>query len=501
MVSHPRANHRLNFCCRFLKGSAMRICAWVPWVAGWMSIGLYASAQPSSAWVQPAGYGGRPPKLKVWRTHPDGGVLLQRQKRQMAFRMVESSGPAITVDPDIRYQTVDGFGYTFTGGSAWLISQMKPAAKKALLKKLFSRDREGLGISYLRISLGASDLSNHVFSYNDLPSGQTDTGLQRFSLGYDTLHLIPILREIRAVSPELKIMATPWSAPVWMKTNGQSVGGSLHPGYYDVYARYFVRYVEAMQSYGIAIDAVTVQNEPMHGGNNPSMLMTAAEQALFVKQYLGPAFREKGLSTKIIIWDHNADHPEYPISILNDAAAKPFIDGTAFHLYAGDIGAMMEVHLAHPDKNLYFTEQWTGSDGKFGDDLRWHIRNVLIGSLRNRSRAVLEWNLASDPDYGPHTPGGCTQCKAAITISGSSVSRNVSYYIIGHASRFVPPGSVCISGSGPEKLPAVAFLTPEGKKVLIVLNDDAAPVQFQVVYRQWSAPVNLSSGEVVTLTW
>lgn len=256
-----------------------------------------------------------------------------------------------------------------------------------------------------------------------------------------------------------------------------------------------------MQSNGIAIDAVTVQNEPQHGGNNPSMLMSSTEEADFVKNHLGPAFQNSGITTKIIIWDHNCDNPGYPISILDDADARPYVDGSAFHLYAGDISALTTVHNAYPDKNLYFTEQWTSSAGNFDGDFQWHIKNVIIGSMRNWSRVALEWNLANDPNFGPHTPGGCTQCKGALTISGSSVSRNVSYYIIGQISKFVPPGSVRIASSTVNGLTHVAFKRPDGKKVLLVLNDSNSLQTFNIKYNGKFVQTSLKAGNAATYIW
>ena len=200
-----------------------------------------------------------------------------------------------------------------------------------------------------------------------------------------------------------------------------------------------------MKAEGIRIDAITVQNEPLHPGNNPSLLMQAPEQAEFIKNHLGPAFKQAGLDTKIIIYDHNCDRPDYPISILNDAEARKYVDGTAFHLYAGKIDAMSTVHEAHPEKNLYFTEQWIGAPGNLRGDLAWHTRELTIGATRNWSRTVLEWNLAADPRYQPHTPGGCSSCLGAVTIDGDTVTRNPAYYIVAHASKFVRPGSVRIA--------------------------------------------------------
>lgn len=296
-------------------------------------------------------------------------------------------------------------------------------------------------------------------------------------------------------------MGSPWSPPVWMKDNGNSVGGSLLPAYYSAYAQYFVKYIQAMQSKGITIDAVTIQNEPQHGGNNPSMVMSATEQANFIKNNLGPAFQAAGITTKIIVWDHNCDNPNYPITVLNDAAAKAYISGSAFHLYAGDISALSTVKTAHPDKDLYFTEQWTGANGRFSGDLKWHLKNVIIGSMRNWSKVALEWNLANDPFYGPHTPGGCTECKGAVTINASAVTKNVGYYIVAHASKFVPAGSVRIASTNLGTLANVAFKTPSGKKVLIVVNDGSSAEGFNISYKGKIAFTSLAAGAVGTYVW
>lgn len=415
----------------------------------------------------------------VWTTSGNGVNLLY--KKTIDFADGEDGRfPTIQIDTTQRFQSVDGFGYTLTGGSAMLLHQMGAAERAALLQDFFGTAGKGIGVSYLRLSIGASDLDAEVFSYNDLPAGQTDPDMQYFSLSKDTLHLIPVLKEILAINPDIRIMGSPWSPPVWMKTNGSSIGGNLKPQYYGAYARYFVRYIQAMAAEGITIDAVTPQNEPQHGGNNPSMVMSAAQQADFIKNHLGPAFQAAGLGTKIVIWDHNCDNPGYPIEILNDPAAKAFVHGSAFHLYAGDVGAMSVVHDAHPDKALYFTEQWTGANGAFEGDLMWHMKNVIIGTMRNWSRVALEWNLASDPNYEPHTPGGCTECRGAVTIDGSTATKNVSFYIVGQASSFVHPGSVRVGSNILGPLPNVAFRRPDGKTVLIVLNDSANIQSFNI---------------------
>jgi glucosylceramidase len=444
-----------------------------------------------------------PPPVKsdvdFWLTQGDQTVLFKKQIANLVWANTSSTN-TIEVDDSQTFQTIDGFGYTLTGGSASLINALPPAQKQETLNELFRHDSTFIGVSYLRISIGASDLSATTFTYNDMPTGQTDVNLQNFSIDKEKQDLIPVLKAILNINPTIKILGSPWSAPTWMKTNNSFVGGSLKPEYYPVYAQYFVKYIQAMKAEGITIDAITIQNEPLHGGNNPSMLMQAAEQADFIKNHLGPAFTAAAINTKIIVYDHNADRPDYPLTILNDAAARQYVDGSAFHLYGGSISALSQVRNAYPNKNIYFTEQWTGGPGNFGGDLKWHVQNLIIGATRNWSRNVLEWNLAADPNYQPHTPGGCSSCMGALTI-GNGVSRNVSYYIIAHAAKFARPGSVRIASTETATLLTVAFKNPEGKKVLIVLNNGANAEVFNIKYNNKTVTTSLNNGAVGTYVW
>ncbi|WP_235861489.1 glycoside hydrolase family 30 protein [Pontibacter flavimaris] len=441
------------------------------------------------------------PGVALWLTTPDQSVLFERQDSSLEFGSSTNQQLTIEVNENETYQTMDGFGFSLTGGSALLIHQMDPQNRAALLEELFGTEGKNIGISYLRVSIGASDLDPEVFSYNDLAAGETDVNMEKFDLSPDRKYLIPVLKEILAINPDIKIMGSPWSPPTWMKTNNNSKGGSLKPEYYDAYAKYFMEYIQGMAAEGITVDAITVQNEPLHPGNNPSLLMLAEDQAIFVKNHLGPTFEAANLETKIVIYDHNADRPDYPITILNDPEAKKYIDGAAFHLYGGTIDALSKVHEAHPDKNLYFTEQWIGAPGDFPENLHWHTKNLIIGAPRNWSKNVLEWNLAADPEQNPHTPGGCTECLGAVTVDGNSITRNPAYYIIAHASKFARPGSVRIASNMPDTLPNVAFKTPEGQLVLIVLNDSTTTQSFNISHKGKQVASNLPAGAVGTYVW
>jgi glucosylceramidase len=442
-----------------------------------------------------------PTGISYWLTTSDKVYLLSQQTTSLPFGDITNTLPVITVDSTQLFQTIDGFGYTLTQGSAYVISQLPAAERTVLLSELFGTADNSIGVSFLRLGIGATDLSSSVYSYDDMPVGQTDPTLANFSLAPDQAAVIPVLKQILQINPNIKLLSSPWSPPVWMKDNNSSVGGSLTPAYYQAYANYFVKYIQAMQAEGLPVYAITPQNEPLHAGNNPSLYMTAAQQAAFIKNNLGPAFAAAGINTKIIIYDHNCDRPDYPLEILNDAGARQYVDGSAFHLYAGDISALSQVASAYPSKNVYFTEQYTPSTGSFAGDLQWHLKNVIIGSMRNSSRIALEWNLANDPSFGPHTVGGCTTCLGAVTVTPGTFIRNVGYYIIAQASKFVPAGSKRIASNTFGSLYSVAFLRPDGKKVLIVLNDSNAAQTFNIKFKGKMLTASLAGVATGTYVW
>jgi glucosylceramidase len=378
------------------------------------------------------------------------------------------------------------------------------------------------------LTIGASDLNSFVFSYDDLKEGETDLKLEKFDLGQDKKDVIPVMQEILKVSPGIKILASPWSPPTWMKTNGKVKAGGLKPDCYRVYAQYFVKYIQEMKKVGITIDAITTQNEPINANNTPSLRMSAAEQADLIKNHLGPEFEKAGLATKIVLFDHNLDRPDYPLTILNDPEAAKYVNGSGFHHYGGDMSAMTIIHNAYPDKSLYFTEQMVVErPGSTTIDIVGQVKRLIIGTTLNWSRNTILWNLAADPLNDPHTDdGGCSMCQGAVTIKGDSVTRNIAYYVVAHASKFVKPGSVRISSTqkgdmsvsltndeerkevvrvatfaNSEALPNVAFRTPEGKIVLIVANDSWNVSSFRIQYKSQTATLRLNPGAVGTYIW
>jgi len=431
-----------------------------------------------------------------WVTSGDQTKLLQQQTA-VSFGTNSGSNPStVTVNPSTTYQTMDGFGYTLTEGSCEVISGMAATQQNQLLNDLYN-PTTGLNASVVRISIGASDLSSSSYSYNETAG---DVNMNNFSLnGPDLTYLIPIIKKIKLINPNIKILATPWSAPRWMKTNNSWIGGSLQTQYYAAYARYFVKYFDAMQAQGISIWGITPQNEPENPHNEPSMLMNSTEQKNFINQQLGPQMAAAGYGNiKIIAFDHNCDNTAYPIDVLNNSG---YVDGAAFHLYLGNISAMSTVRNA-TNKNVYFTEQYTGSGGSFSGDFGWHMQNVVIGSTNNWSKTVLEWNAANNSALGPRTPGGCSTCLGAITVNNStSYTKNVAYYIIGQISKFVKPGALRINSSSTNSsIFSVGFKNPDGSISLVVYNSGGSNT-IKVVSGSSAFNYTVPASSAVTFNW
>ena len=445
--------------------------------------------------------------VQLWLTNADKSALFELQKPYLDLSKAKgqksANEPTIEINDHKKFQNIEGFGFALSGGSAQHLAHMDAAKRAVLLRELFGTDGKNIGISYLRISIGSSDLNDHVYSYDDVPAGQSDPELSKFSLDPDRAELIPILKEILAINPKIEILGSPWSAPAWMKTNDNSKGGKLKQESFGTYAKYFVKYIQGMNAEGIKIAAITIQNEPLNDKNTPSMLMPAEEEARFIKDYLGPAFREARIRTKIILYDHNCNVPDYAISILKDPLAYRYVDGSGFHLYEGQIEAMSLVHDAFPHKNLYFTEYMAVEPTESARiSIAKPVEGTFIGALQNWSRNVLLWNLAANSKFEPHTDnGGCPICQGAVTIDGDEVTRNLAYYAVAHFSKFVRPGSVRIGSSSTATLPNVAFKASGGKTVLIVANDGKAEQGFDIRYHGKSFKTTLKEGSVGTYVW
>ena len=461
-----------------------------------VALPAYPQQKPSSA--------SEAPRVQVFESSEELHETLQ-QKPELSFSATRLPHLTITVNDSLKYQEIDGFGASLTDSSAWLLwKKLTDAQRKEALQMLFS-PATGIGLSVLRQPMGASDFALSPYSYDEEPSGQSDPDLKYFSIDHDRTYILPILRDALAINPRLKIIASPWSPPGWMKTSGSMMQGALLPTAYSPLAKYFVKFVQEYEAAGIPIFAITMQNEPLHVPNDyPGMGMTAREQADFLANYLGPAFRDAKLKTKIMVFDHNWDLISYPIQVLNDPKAAVFAAGTATHCYGGSVTAQNELHERFPGKEIWLTE-CSGGDWQSGKLLQQQAR-LIIGSTRNWAKSVVLWNLALDQNHAPFL-GGCTTCRGVITVNDetqpSKVVPTVDYTALAHASKFVVPGAFRIESNSFEQgsLEDVAFRNPDGSLVLLVLNSSNAYVTFNIAWEGKFATYKLPGDAVATFRW
>lgn len=423
----------------------------------------------------------------------------------------------ITLDPNSRFQSMDGFGAAITGSTCYNLLLMKPADRAAFLTETFS-DKSGFGFSYIRISIGCSDFSLSEYTCCD------KKGIENFALqGEEKEYIIPILKEILAINPSIKIMAAPWTCPKWMKVKSLSdrtpldswTNGQLNPDYYQDYATYFVKWIQAFNAAGIEIYAVTPQNEPLNRANSASLYMGWEEQRDFVKSALGPQIQASGLSTKIYAFDHNynyddiSDQQSYPSKIYEDADAGQYITGAAFHNYGGSREELNMVHDKNPEKELLFTETSIGTWNS-GRDLSTRLiedmKEVALGTVNNWCKGVIVWNLMLDNDRGPNREGGCQTCYGAVDINNSdykTIIRNSHYYIIAHLSSVVKPGAVRIDATSYEdsNITYSAFENTDGTYAFVLLNNNEKPKKITISDGQRHFAYDVPGKSVTSYRW
>ncbi|TDO54850.1 glucosylceramidase [Kribbella sp. VKM Ac-2527] len=469
-------------------------------------------------------------QARVWVTTPDRAELLH-ERTPVAFAKGSSPLTTITVDPATKYQTMDGFGASITDSAANVLYRLSPAVRDQTMRSLFD-PRQGIGVSFLRQPVGSSDFTAEAehYTYDDVPAGQTDFGLKHFSIAHDQGQVLPLLRRAKQLNPALKVLATPWSPPAWMKTGDSLVGGRLKddPAVYNAYARYLVKFVQAYTAAGVPVDFLTIQNEPQNRkpSGYPGMDLPVRQAAAVIEQ-LGPMLRAASPRTKILGYDHNwTTHPgdiastppgedpetDYPYKLLRTRAAK-WIAGTAYHCYSGDASAQTALRQAFPEKGIWFTE-CSGSHGPndtppqiFRGTLTWHARNLMLGTTRNWAKSVVNWNIALDSAGGPHN-GGCDTCTGLVTLHpDGTVSNDAEYYTIGHLSKFVKTGAVRIGSTSygttgwNGQLMSAAFRNPDGSTALLVHNENDDPRSFAVAIGGRSFEYTLPGGSIATFVW
>lgn len=448
------------------------------------------------------------PRIESWTTTGDKTKLLAKEAGP-AFGNAAALPLHIDVDAGQRFQTMVGFGASITDASAWLMMQRMTAAQRtALLNELFGRGDGGVGFNFTRLTIGASDFSRRHYSFDDMPPGQADLALAKFSIEPNRADVLPVVKQALAINPGLQVMASPWSAPGWMKTSDSLIKGSLRADRYDAFARYLLRYVQAYAAEGVPIFALTVQNEPhFEPGDYPGMRVDAAARAALIGQHLGPLLARQGTKVQIIEWDHNWDEPQAPLAVLADPVARPYVAGVGWHCYVSEtlLPNQTVVHGAHPDKDVWLTECSGGEWAPvWRERLPWTVRHLIIGATRHWARGVQMWNLALDENHGPHL-GGCKDCRGVVTIDTATgaVTRNLEYYALAHASKFVRAGAQRIASSaGSDGLDNVAFRNADdGSIVLIVNNSAASDKRFSVRAAGLTVQLSLARESVATYVW
>jgi glucosylceramidase len=441
-----------------------------------------------------------------WVTTGDQSRLLAREPDFHFSKVaVDPAIPVVEVDYSRQFQSVVGWGAAMSDAAAYLIqTKLNPAQREALLKELFGRET-GIGLSFVRIPMGASDFSRSHYSYDDRPAGESDSALAHFSIDVDRAEKIPALKRAITINPQLKLVGSPWSAPGWIKSTGSLIKGTLLPQFYGSFAEYFRRWIEAYEAEGLPIFAITLQNEPhFEPENYPGMRLSPAQRASIIGRSFGPLFKGRGVRAQIWDWDHNWDEAASPLAVLADSLARRYVSAVAWHCYGGDVSAQTAVHDKHPDKDTYFTECSGGEWAPvWADNLKWNVSKMVIGNARGWARGVALWNLALDEKHGPHL-GGCGDCRGVVTINSTTgeITRNPEYYALAHASRFVRPRAVRIESTAPSGFETVAFRNADDMStVLIVLNTKSTPSQFVLRDGRGSLVASLPGGAVATFTW
>ena len=443
-----------------------------------------------------------------------GGLRLAESKIPL---MRPSTAAAYRVLPTGKtFQTVDGFGLAITQASCYNLLKMSPADRTAFLTEVFDRER-GMGSSLIRVCIGGSDFSMDEFTWCDEP------GLEHFAVHpLDEQYLFPILDEIYAINPAVKIIASPWSAPLWMKVgedgktpHSQWYAGHLGEAYYQDYAQYFVRWIREMQRRGYDILAVTLQNEPLNRGNSMSTYMSWQEQSNFIKWAIGPAFAAAGLQTKVLVFDHNYSYDgdygqqDYPAHIFEDPEAGRYVHGSAWHNYGGSVSVLDGVHERFPDKEIYFTEASIGTwNYSFEDCLIHDFRDIFLGTLGRWGKGVTLWNLMLDYQGKPFRPRGCSTCYGAVSIDASdysleSIVRNSHYYDVAHCSKVLQPGAVRLGTSGYSAagLAYQLYRNPDGSYAALILNETGSDALLNFVTDNYAVACRIPPRALQSVTW
>ncbi|MFB9688139.1 ricin-type beta-trefoil lectin domain protein [Amycolatopsis plumensis] len=472
---------------------------------------LGVTAVAAATLAAPAQAAGETVNIWLTTTSDAGGRQVTRglqQQTPVTFAAgTGSGGVTINVNENTTYQQFEGGGASFTDTAAWLMNSsgaLSQSTRDDTMRKLFDPN-SGIGLSFIRNPLGASDLARYSYTFDDMPAGQTDPNLTHFSIAHDQADVLPLTKQAKQLNPQAKVMASPWSAPPWMKDNDSYLLGWVESQYYPVYAQYFVKYLQAYRDAGVPIDYVSMQNEPTCCASYPSTNWNGAGLAYFAKNNLLPALQNAGLSTKVLALDWNWDtYASYGAPTLDDAAIRnhPNFGGVAWHGYGGDIAQQTTTHNQYPNVNAYSTEH---SGGTWISNQQAEDMNNIVDYTRNWSKSFVKWSLGVDQNMGPHN-GGCGTCTGLITVhNGDSrsgqVDYTVEYYTMGHLTKFVKPGAYRIDSNDSSAVRNVAWKNPDGSKALIAYNSGTGAQNVRVNWGSSSFTYSLPGRTSATFTW
>ena len=453
----------------------------------------------------------------VMSTNDETDLLTAQPSVNFTTSTADAGTNTVLVDPTQQYQSMEGFGAAFTDSAAYLLMKTEPSADlSGTLNDLFTRNGNGIGLSFMRIPMGASDIALSVYSYDDQPVGTTDLNLTSFSIAHDQAYILPLIVQAKTLNPQMKLMANPWSPPGWMKDPAtispvSMQGGSLllTSANETAFANYFVKFLQAYQTAGVSIDYISIQNEPENmTAAYPSMLMPDTTQLALLQGYVLPALSTAKLTAKVFAWDHNWDTPSYPEYVLSGLTTQQLtqVAGTAWHGYGGAPGAQQIVQNEFPTLGTWETEH---SGGTWQSDQFTTDMLEITQALRNSAKSFVKWSLALNENLGPNLTqnvpglGGCNTCTPIVTVNSTTgaVTKDIEYYTLGHYSKYVLPGAVRIYSSNTPAIASVAFENPDGSMAVIAYNSTTTSQTFNMQWGTQSFSYTLPATAAATFTW
>jgi glucosylceramidase len=433
---------------------------------------------------------------KVWVSSMDLKEKFSEKTFAVTSKKAGKHKPAkIEINPEKTFQSIVGIGSSLEHSTCYNLTKLPVDQREKAIADLVD-PIQGIGMNLMRICIGTSDFTGDPwYSYDDMPAGEKDPDIERFSIEKDRAYVLPILKTALKRNPELLFLASPWSPPGWMKDSGQMCGGKLLPEHYGAYAEYIIKFIRAYEAEGIPIYAVTLQNEPgVNVKTYPSCFWNGEMQRDFIRDHFGPALASSGLKTLVWCFDHNFNNTAFPRAVFSDPAAAAYVDGAAFHAYEGKVGAMGAFAAEFPSKHMYFTE---GSIYRLGG------ASQIISFFANNARSYNAWVTVIDrkgkPNNGPH---GCSPTCIVYDNATGGLDYRFDYYMYGHFSKFIQRGAVRVDASCSDaKLPFIVFRNPDGKFVMVAVNSGGGEREVAVECGKGRFAATITPLSVATFVW